>query len=128
MWPTALVALAMWLLSSEGAVNAQSPDAGSERGIRVDWTLEQTKRPQWRRPLWALCGNVYNERPVPAQHVQLLIERLDASSASESRRALHLITDVPAGGRAIFCLPVAAGSGPYRVSVQAVDWIYQQAP
>ncbi len=122
--PVALAVLTMWLVSGEGAVaNAQGLSAGPNRDIRVDWALERTKR-----PLWTLCGNVYNDRPVSARHVELLVERLDASGSSASSRALHSITDVPAGGRSIFCLPVPAGSGPYRISVQAVDWGYQQAP
>ena len=120
----ALAALTIWVLLGQGAVaNAQGPSSGLDRDVRVEWTLERTKR-----PLWALCGSVYNDRPVPARHVELLVESLDASGSSTSGRVLHSFYDVPAGSRSIFCLPVPAGSGPYRVSVQAVDWGYQQAP
>ncbi|SRR6266542_5223704 len=121
---TSVAAFGVWLLLSHGAV-AYAREAGSpsKRDVRVEWTLEPTKR-----PLWTLCGTVYNDHHLPARHVELRVEGPDASANSTSRRGLHSVNDVPAGGRAIFCLPVPAGSGPYRIIVVRVDWGYHNAP
>jgi hypothetical protein len=121
---TSMAALGIWLLLAQAAVAyAQGPGSGSERDVRVEWALERTNR-----PLWTLCGSVYNDRHVPARHVQLRVERLDDSGSSPGSRVLHSVNDVPAGSRTIFCLPVPAGSGPYRVIVEGVDWGYHNAP
>lgn len=76
-----------------------------------------------KRSPWALCGNVYDDYRIPARHVGPLIERLDASGAPTSgSRVFHSVNDVPAGGRAIFCLPVAPGPEAYRITVRGVEW------
>lgn len=116
--------LAVWLLLGHGAMAvAQSVTTGTDRYIRVEWALDQMKR-----PLWALCGSVYNEYHIPAQHVELLIESVGTSGGPESSRVFHAVNDVPAGSRAIFCLPVPPGITAYQVTVQAVVWGFHEAP
>ena len=116
--------LAVWLLLGHGAMAvAQSVTTEADRYIRVEWTLDQMKRPPW-----ALCGSVYNDYHIPARHVELLIESPGTSGGPKSSRVFHAVNDVPAGSRAIFCLPVPAGATAYEVTVQAVVWGFHEAP
>ncbi len=117
-------ALAVWLLLGHAVVaGGQGLTSEADRHVRVEWSLERTKR-----ALWALCGSVYNDYHIPARHVELLVEAGGASGGPESSRVLHAVNDVPAGSRAIFCLPVPAGTAEYRVTVRGIEWGYHNAP
>lgn len=112
------VLLGPWTLTSGQGV-ASDPS----RYIRVEWAVESSKR-----GLWALCGSVYNDHHIPARHVELLVESREAAGGTPERRTVHWVNDVPAGRRAIFCLPLPAGTTTDRVTVEAVEWGFHGGP
>ena len=120
-----LAAVLLVMLPGYGAIaSGQGLASEATRYIRIEWALERTKG-----ELWALCGSVYNDYHLPARHVELLVEVLDAAGTAPRSRVVHSVNGVPTGGRRIFCLPQAAGTTVERVSVQAIEWgFHPEAP
>jgi hypothetical protein len=100
--------------------SGQGPGSEAARYIRVEWAVERT-----RGALWTLCGSVYNGYHLPARHVELLVETLDAAGTAPRARVVHSVNDVPTGGRRIFCLPQPVGTTVERVSVRGIEWGFQ---
>lgn len=84
------------------------------------------------RPLWndhamderwrAVCGDVRNLGHVPARSVAIRVRGLDNTGQAVSTRDHSLNVGMPAGGRAVFCLPMPAGAASYNVTIVGADW------
>ena len=70
-----------------------------------------------------VSGWVYNSHGLPAFHVQLDIEVLDASGQVLSHTLSYEDTLVPNFGRAYFEQRVPALGASYRVTVRSVEWL-----
>ncbi len=86
--------------------------------LRVQW---ETDPP--RDGLQAVCGRVFNDRPVAAWHVVLLVEELDGTDQVTNSREVEVLGEVPSEGNASFCVPEPAGATTYRVRVIGADWM-----
>jgi hypothetical protein len=104
------------------AAVAAAPGTGAAQGatdgplLRLRWEADPP-----RDGLQAVCGQVLNEGTLAAQHVQLLVEELDANGRVINRRALEVLGEVPADGRSYFCVPEPAGASTYRLTVTGAD-------
>ena len=76
-----------------------------------------------RRGRPVVSGFVYNSHGLPAHHVQLDVEVLDASGQVLSRTLCYEDTMVPNFGRAYFEQRVPALGASYRVTVHSVEWM-----
>jgi len=116
--------LATWLvLGLAGVAAAQPLPAGSEDGLRPSWS-DSAMADGWR----AICGDVRNVRPVAARSVALRVEGHDGAGNVVSARDRYVAADVPAGSRAVFCVPMPAGAASYNVTVVGADWVTIQGP
>ena len=95
---------------------AQSSQA--ELPLRVQWEADPP-----RNGLQAVCGRVFNDRPVAAWHVVLLVEELDGTDQVTNSRQVEVLGDVPSEGNAFFCVPEPEGASTYRVRVIGADWM-----
>jgi hypothetical protein len=88
------------------------------RALRVEW---ETDPP--RDGMQAVCGAVFNDGALAAQHVRLLVEQLDGAGHVVRRRDLEVLGEVPSGGRSYFCVPEPTGAGTYtyRLRIIAAD-------
>ena len=113
LWSACFVAAVM---AAPGAGAAQSLEDG--RSLRVQW---ETDPP--RNGMQAVCGAVFNDGALAAQHVRLLVEQLDSAGNVVRRRDLEVLGEVPSGGRSYFCVPEATGADTYayRLSVIGAD-------
>jgi len=84
-------------------------------------TLDAYFRLEWSKAGRKVNGYVYNSSNRRAQHMQLLVEGLDAAGAVVSRTSTE-VRDVPPNNRAFFETPVAEAPA-YRVSILSFDWI-----
>ncbi len=84
-------------------------------------TLDAYFRLEWSKAGRKVNGYVYNSSNRRAQHMQLLVEGLDAAGAVVSRTSTE-VRDVPPNNRAFFETPVAEAPS-YRVSILSFDWI-----
>jgi hypothetical protein len=110
-------------LGSASMSSAQGSGSVADRQLRVVWSVERI-----RGPLWTICGNVFNDAPRDARYVRLLLEGLDVSGNILSSHDHHILRDVTAGGRTVFCAPVSGGAATYRITITAVEWTYRNAP
>ncbi len=95
--------------------------AESSRGglpLRVQWEADPP-----RDGLQAVCGRVFNDQPVAAWHVVLLVEELDGMDQVTNSRQVEVLGEVPSEGDAVFCVPEPAGATTYRVRVIGADWM-----
>jgi hypothetical protein len=76
-----------------------------------------------RRGRPVVSGFVYNDHGLPAYHVQLDVEVLDAGGQVLSRTLSYEDTMVPNFGRAYFEQRVPALGASYRVTVRSVEWM-----
>jgi hypothetical protein len=86
--------------------------------LRVEWEANPP-----RDGVQAVCGRVYNDQPVTAWHVVILVEELDAMERVTSSRQLEVLGEVPSDGNALFCVPEPARATSYRVRVIDADWM-----
>jgi hypothetical protein len=68
----------------------------------------------------AVCGAVFNDGALAAQHVRLLVEQLDGVGNVVRRRDLEVLGEVPSGGRSYFCVPEPTGPGTYTYRLQVI--------
>lgn len=108
-------------LSSVSA--AQTMSAGSEDGLRPSWS-DSAMGEGWR----AVCGDVRNVRLVPARSVAIRVQGFDSGGHVVSTRDRDIPADVPAGSRAVFCVPMPAGATSYNVTVLHADWGFVEGP
>jgi len=95
---------------------AQTVSAVSEDTLRPSWS-DSAMAEGWR----AVCGDVRNFGSRSGYR---------GSAAQAKWPALgidYVLADVPAGSRAVFCVPLPAGATSYSVTVLA-DWGFVEAP
>lgn len=95
----------------------------AEDGLRPSWS-DSSMAEGWR----AVCGDVRNVRDVPARSVEIRVQGLDSAGQVVSTRDRDLMAGVPAGSRAVFCVPMPAGATSYHVTVLGADWGFVQGP
>ena len=95
----------------------------AEDGLRPSWS-DSAMAEGWR----AVCGDVRNVRDVPARGVAIRVQGLDSAGQVVSTRDRDLMAGVPAGSRAVFCVPMPAGATSYHVTVLGADWGFVQGP
>lgn len=108
-------------LSSVSA--AQTASTVLESNLRVSWS-DSAMADGWR----AVCGDVRNVGHVPARGVALRVLGLRGDGQVVSTRDRYLLANVPAGSRAIFCVPMPAGATSYSVMVLRADWGFVETP
>lgn len=106
-----------------GVAAAQPVNGGSDDGLRPSWS-DSAMADGWR----AICGDVRNVRPVAARGVALRVEGRDGAGHVLSTRDRYVPAEVPAGSRAVFCVPMPAGAASYRVTVLGAEWGGTQGP
>lgn len=116
-WSAYLIAV---LVGSPTGGWAQNLGGGAP--MRVEWEADRA-----RNGLQAVCGRVFNDRPVTALRVRLWVEGLDASGHVMNSRDAEVRGEVPSNGNAFFCVPVRAGAETYRVTVTGADWMYDSS-
>jgi hypothetical protein len=104
------------LMAAASTGVAQGVEDG--RSLRVEWEADPP-----RDGMQAVCGAVFNDGALAAEHVRLLVEQLDGSGNVLRRRDLEVLGEVPSGGRSEFCVPEQTGPGAYtyRLSVIGAD-------
>jgi hypothetical protein len=116
--------LAAGLVLALGSVSAaQTANTVPEGGLRPSWS-DSAMAEGWR----AVCGDVRNVRDVPARGVAIRVQGLDSAGQVVSTRDRDLMAGVPAGSRAVFCVPMPAGATSYNVTVLGADWGFVQGP
>ena len=100
------------VMAAPGLGAAQTEDG---RSLRVQW---ETDPP--REGVQAVCGAVFNDGALAAQHVRLLVEQLDGAGNVVRRRDLEVLGEVPSGGRSYFCVPEPAGEGTYTYRLEVI--------
>jgi hypothetical protein len=104
-------------LVGAGVVRAQISGRALDTGLRVEWTVEPTKRGAIQ-----ISGYLYNDRDQWAATPRLRVESLDAAGQVTGSTWVYAISDAPPRSRSYFNAPVAGGAASYRVSVGSVDW------
>jgi len=107
----ALLATALVLGSSRVST------AQTVNDLRSLWT-DHAMDERWR----SVCGDVRNVGHVPARSVAIRVRGLDTAGQAVSTRDHYLNAGVPAGGRAVFCVPMPAGAASYNVNILGADW------
>ena len=115
-WSACLIAALMVIPAAGWAENVDG-----SHPMRVQWEVDPP-----RNGLHAVCGRVFNDHRVPALHVRLEVDGLDASGGVMLSRAAEVVGDVPSEGSAFFCVPVEAGAATYRVIVTGADWMFDR--
>ena len=106
--------LASVLLASPTMVAAQNfAIQGVERYVRVEWETSQGRRGP------VVAGHVYNLYGQTADRVRLAIETVDGSGQVTGTTYVHILGQVPSGGRSYFEVPAPASS--YRVRVLSFE-------
>ena len=112
LWGACLLAVA----AGAGVSATESSSWGLP--LRVEWEADPP-----RDGLQAVCGRVFNDQPVTAWHVVLLVEELDGMERVTNSRQVEVLGEVPSEGNALFCVPEPAGATSYRVRVIGADWM-----
>lgn len=113
--PVALVSgcvVAAVVAATWGPAAAQTEDGPS---LRVEWEADPP-----REGVQAICGAVFNDGALAAEHVRLLVEQLDGAGNVVRRRDLEVLGEVPAGGRSYFCVPESIGAGTYSYRLEVI--------
>ncbi len=105
------------VLALSSAPAAQTVSAVSEGSLRPSWS-DSAMTEGWR----AVCGDVRNVGQVPARSVAIRVQGLDSAGQVVSTRDRDVMAGVPAGSRAVFCVPMPAGATSYNVTVLHADW------
>jgi hypothetical protein len=69
-----------------------------------------------------LCGYLYNDTPVVARDVRLLVEARDSSGHLVASQVAHVFGYIAPWGRTYFCSAAAAGAARYSVTVLGAQW------
>jgi hypothetical protein len=117
-----LLAVGLVLGLSSGMSGAQTLSAAPEGALRPSWS-DSGMADGWR----AVCGDVRNVQQVAARSVTIRVQGLSAGQVV-STRDRYIPGDVPAGSRAIFCVPMPAGATSYSVTVLHADWGFVGGP
>jgi hypothetical protein len=111
------------VLALSSASAAQTVSAVSEGSLRPSWS-DSAMTEGWR----AVCGDVRNVGQVPARSVAIRVQGLDSVGQVVSTRDRNVMAGVPAGSRAVFCVPMPAGATSYNVTVLRADWAFVEGP
>src|SRR5216683_1965197 len=111
------------VLALSSASAAQTVSAVSEGSLRPSWS-DSAMTEGWR----AVCGDVRNVGQVPARSVAIRVQGLDSAGQVVSTRDRDVMAGVPAGSRAVFCVPMPAGATSYNVTVLRADWAFVEGP
>lgn len=111
------------VLGLTGAAAAQTVGEVSHGGLRPSWS-DSAMADGWR----TVCGDVRNVRHLPARSVAIRVQGLDTTGQVVSTRDRYVTADVPAGSRAVFCVPIPAGATSYRVTILRADWGEVEGP
>ena len=111
------------VLALSSVCAAQTVSAVSEGTLRPSWS-DSAMAEGWR----AVCGDVRNVGHVPARSVAIRVQGLGSTGQVVSTRDHYVLADVPAGSRAVFCVPMPAGATSYNVTVLHADWGFVEAP
>ena len=79
--------------------------------LHVRWEADAA-----RGGLQVVCGEVWNDGTLAAQHVRLRVQQLDDGGQVMGTRELEVLREVPAAGRSYFNVPEPAGATTYRLS------------
>jgi hypothetical protein len=110
--------LATGLLLGQSSVSvAQTVSAVSENSLRPSWS-DSAMSGEWR----AVRRDVRNVRYGPARRVAIRVQGLGSTGQVVSTRDRYVLADVPAGSRAVFCVPMPAGATSYNVTVVHAEW------
>jgi hypothetical protein len=112
------VVLMLGRVSAAEAVSTASVD-----NLRVSWS-DGMMAGGWR----AVCGDVRNVGQLSARGVAIRVLGLGSASQVITTRDHYILADVPAGARAVFCVPMPAGATSYHVMVLRADWRSLEAP
>lgn len=108
---------ALLLLMGAGSVAAQGFGRPADADLRLEWAGAEDRR---GRPL--VSGYVYNQRPVYATSMRLLVEALDASGQVVGSTSGFVLGDVPPSSRSYFEIRAPAKAASYRVTIQSFSW------
>jgi len=110
------------VLALSSASAAQTVSAVSEGSLRPSWS-DSAMTEGWR----AVCGDVRNVGQV-RRSVAIRVQGLDSVGQVVSTRDRNVMAGVPAGSRAVFCVPMPAGATSYNVTVLCADWGFVEGP
>lgn len=113
----AWILAALFLLMGAGSVAAQGFGRPADADLRLEWAGAEDRR---GRPL--VSGYVYNQRPVYATSMRLLVEALDASGQVVGSTSGFVLGDVPPSSRSYFEIRAPAKAASYRVTIQSFSW------
>ena len=111
------------VLALSSVFAAQTVSAVSEGSLHPSWS--DSAMAEGCR---AVCGDVRNVGHLPARSVAIRVLGLGDAGQVVSTRDRYVLADVPAGSRAVFCVPMPAGATSYNVTVLRADWGFVEAP
>jgi hypothetical protein len=110
---TLAVALLLWWLGGAALAAAQFGDA--DRFFALEWgDGERRGRPN-------VNGYIVNNYRAGASNMRLRVDSLDAAGNVVATTETY-VSDVPAGGRVYFEVPVKQRAPRYRVTITSWDW------
>ena len=112
-----LLVLALVLGAGGTPATAVMAPSGIDPQLRLDWDAGPTRG---GRP--AVTGYVYNDSNRPANHVQLLVESLDASGQVIERAIGFIPRTVRVLNRSYFNVALKTAGASYRVTVTSFEW------
>lgn len=118
-----LLAIGLVLGPSSSMSAAQTVSAVSDGSLRPSWS-DSGMADGWR----AVCGDLRNVRHMAARSVAIRVQGLGSAGEVISTRDRYVLADVPAGSRAVFCVPMPAGATSYSVTVLHADWGLVEGP
>ena len=118
------IGIVLWgVLAASAPAHAQRFERVPNNYFRVEASLGPVNGP-WN----TLCGYLYNNRLVAARNVWIQVTGLDATQSVISSRNHPIVGDIPASGRAYFCVSVAADAKGYKFAVLSADWGFTDGP
>ena len=118
-----LLASGLVLGPSSSMSAAQTVSAVSDGSLRPSLS-DSGMADGWR----AVCGDLRNVRHMAARSVAIRVQGLGSAGEVISTRDRYVLADVPAGSRAVFCVPMPAGATSYSVTVLHADWGLVEGP
>jgi hypothetical protein len=110
--------VAVLLLAGAGCATGPIPTAPSERYLRLEWRLEQTRA---GTPI--IAGQVVNLYGEPITNVRLAIEEMDAQGQVVHTTIGYVDGIIPGLGQSYFEIRVPRAGVPYRVRVLFFDLV-----
>jgi len=104
-------------LASAGAARAQlyAPES-LDRDFRIEWQVARDAKAT------AIEGYIHNQGAQHAEHMRLVIERLDSAGRVTGASSVWVLGSIPMGNRAYFRARVPDAAS-YRVRILSFDWM-----